>query len=157
MDVRIRSLGTVTSSAERRGTQRREVKRGQEEHDAWFGVSYWSWLRGTSVPVNNLSIRPSVRLSVCLYIYIHGLGSSVGVATDYGLNGPGSSPGGGREFPPVQTGPGAHPASCKMGSGSFPRLKCGQGVLLTTHPLAVPRLWKGRAIPLPTLWATPGL
>jgi len=23
-------------------------------------------------------------------------------------------------FPPVQTGPGAHPASCKMGTGSFP-------------------------------------
>jgi len=31
------------------------------------------------------------------------------------------------------------------------------GVLLTTHPLLVPRSWKGRAIPLPTLWATPGL
>ena len=31
----------------------------------------------------------------------------------------------GRDFPPVQTGPGAHPASCKMGTGSFPGLKCG--------------------------------
>jgi len=30
-------------------------------------------------------------------------------------------------------------------------------MLLTTHPLLVPRLWKSRAIPLPTLWATPGL
>jgi len=28
---------------------------------------------------------------------------------------------------------------------------------LTTHPLLVPRSWKSRAIPLPTLWATPGL
>jgi len=63
----------------------------------------------------------------------------------------------GRDFPPVQTDPGAHPASCKMGTGSFPRLKCGRGVLLTTHPLLVPRSWKSRAIPLPTLWATPGL
>jgi hypothetical protein len=26
----------------------------------------------------------------------------------------------GRDFPPVQTGPGAHPASCTMGTGSFP-------------------------------------
>jgi len=26
----------------------------------------------------------------------------------------------GRDFPPVQTGPGAHPAFCKMGTGSFP-------------------------------------
>ena len=62
-----------------------------------------------------------------------------------------------RDFPPVQTGPGAHPASCKMCTGSFPGIKCGRGVLLTTHPLLVPRSWKSRAIPLPTLWATPGL
>jgi len=58
---------------------------------------------------------------------------------------------------PVQTGPGAHPVSCKMSTGSFPGVKCGRGVLLTTHPLLVPRSWKSRAIPLPTLWATPGL
>ena len=45
----------------------------------------------------------------------------------------------GRDFRPVQTGPGAHPASCKMGTGSFPAVKCGRGVLLTTHPLLVPR------------------
>ena len=63
----------------------------------------------------------------------------------------------GRDSPPVQTGPGAHPASCKMGTRSFPGVKCGRGVLLTTHPLLVPRPWKSRAIPLPTLWATPGL
>ena len=41
-----------------------------------------------------------------------------------------------------------------MGTGSFPGLKYGRGVLLTTHPLLVPRSWKSRAIPLPTLWAT---
>jgi hypothetical protein len=58
---------------------------------------------------------------------------------------------------PVQTGPGAHPASCTMDTGAFPRVKCGRGVLLTPHPLLVPRPWKNRAIPLPTLWATPGL
>jgi len=45
----------------------------------------------------------------------------------------------GRDFPPVQTGPGAHPAFCKMGTGSFPGVKCGRGVLMTTHPLLVPR------------------
>ena len=49
---------------------------------------------------------------------------------------------------PVQTGPRAHPASCKMGTGFFPGVKCGRGVLLTTHPLLVPRSWKSRAIPL---------
>ena len=44
-----------------------------------------------------------------------------------------------------------------MGSGSFPGVKCDRHVLLTTHPLPVPRSWKSRAIPLPTLWATPDL
>ena len=33
----------------------------------------------------------------------------------------------GRDFPPVQTGPEAHPASCKMGTGSFPGVKYGRG------------------------------
>ena len=54
---------------------------------------------------------------------------------------------------PVQTGPGAHPASCTMGTGSFPGVKSGQGMTLTPHPLLV--LWsrKGKAIPLLPLWA----
>jgi len=41
---------------------------------------------------------------------------------------------GARFSAPVQTGPGAHPASCKMGTGSFPRVKNGRGVTLTPHP-----------------------
>jgi len=44
-----------------------------------------------------------------------GPGSSVGIVTGYGLDGPGLNPGGDEIFPPVQTGPGAHLASCKMG------------------------------------------
>jgi len=35
---------------------------------------------------------------------------------------------------PVQTGPGAHPASCTMGTGSFPAGKSGLSVTLTPHP-----------------------
>jgi hypothetical protein len=50
----------------------------------------------------------------------------------------GSNPGGARFSAPVQTGPGAHPASCTMGTGSFLGVKYGQGVLLTTHPVLVP-------------------
>ena len=46
--------------------------------------------------------------------------SSAGIATDYGLDGTGSNSCGERDFPPVQTEPGAHPASCKMGTVSFP-------------------------------------
>ena len=69
-----------------------------------------------------------------MYIIIHcGPGSSVGMATDYGLDGLGSNPGGDEIFPPVQTGRVAHQASCKMGTGSFPGVKCGRFVLLTTH------------------------
>jgi hypothetical protein len=40
---------------------------------------------------------------------------------------------------PVQTGPESHPASCTMGTGSFPGVRCGRGVTLTPHPLLVPR------------------
>jgi hypothetical protein len=35
---------------------------------------------------------------------------------------------------PVQTGPGAHPASCTMGTGSFPGVEGCRGVTLTPHP-----------------------
>ena len=80
-----------------------------------------------------------------------GLGSSVDIATDYGLDGPGIESRWRRDFPPVQAGPGAQPASCKMGTWSFPGVKCGRGVLLTTHLLLEPRSWKSRAIPVPTL------
>jgi hypothetical protein len=66
--------------------------------------------------------------------------SSVGIVADYGVDGPGiESRWGARFSAPVQTGPGAHLASCTMDTGSFPGLKCGWGVLLTTHPLLMPR------------------
>ena len=86
-----------------------------------------------------------------------GPGSSVGIATDYELDGPESNPGVDEILRLVQTGPGSHPACCKMGTGSFPRVKCSRSVLLITHPLLVPLSWKSRAVPLLTLWATPGL
>ena len=103
----------------------------------------------------SLPIWPNIN-GLCTAVYC-GPGSLVGIATDYGLDGPGSKPGGDEIFPLVQTGPGVHPTSCTVGTGSFPGVKCGWGVLLTTHPLLVPRSWKSIAIPLPTLWATPGL
>ena len=86
-----------------------------------------------------------------------GPGSSVGIATELRAGRSGDRvPVEARFSAPVQTGPGAHPASCTMGTGSFPRGKYGRGVMLTTHPLLVPWSWKSRAIPLPTLWATTG-
>ena len=83
-------------------------------------------------------------------------GSSVGIATELRAGRSGDRIPVGRDFPPVQTGPGAHPAFCTMGTGTFPGAKYGRGVLLTTHFLLVPWSWKSRAIPLPTLWATTG-
>jgi len=68
-----------------------------------------------------------------------GPGSSVGIATGYGLDGLGiESRWEARFSAPVHTGPGAHPASCTMGTGSFPRVKNSRDVTLTTHPLLVP-------------------
>ena len=53
---------------------------------------------------------------------MYGPDSSVGIATDYELDGPWIESRWGEIFRPVQTGPGAHPASCAMGTGSFPGL-----------------------------------
>ena len=89
-------------------------------------------------------------------IVLCGPGSSVGIATELRAGRSGIESLWGRDFLPVQTGPGAHPASCKMGTASFPGVKCSRGVLLTTLPLLVPRSWNSTAIPLPTLWATLG-
>jgi len=62
-----------------------------------------------------------------------------------------------RDFPPIHTGPGAKPASCKMGTGSFTGVKCGRGVLLNIHRFLVPWVRKSTAITLPIIWATLGL
>jgi hypothetical protein len=72
-----------------------------------------------------------------------GRDSSVGIATGYGLDGPGIKSRWGARFSAlVQAGPGAHPASCRMGTGSFPGVKSGRGVTLTPHPLLVPLVMK---------------
>jgi len=49
-----------------------------------------------------------------------GPGCSVSIATELQAGRSGIESRWGRDFPPVQTGPGAHPASRKMGTGSFP-------------------------------------
>ena len=53
-----------------------------------------------------------------------GRDSSVGIATRYGLDSPGSESRWGARFSAtVQTCPGAYPASCTMGTVSFPGVK----------------------------------
>jgi hypothetical protein len=44
-----------------------------------------------------------------------------------------------RFFTPVQTGPGAHPTSCTMGTRPFLGVESGRAVSLTPHPVLVPR------------------
>ena len=67
-----------------------------------------------------------------------GPGSSVGIATGYGLDGPGiESRWEARLSAPVQTRPVAHPVCCIVGTGSFPGVKSGRGVRLIPHPLLV--------------------
>jgi len=79
-----------------------------------------------------------------------GRDSSVSLTTGYGLDGPGIESRWGRDFlhpsrpalGPTQTGPGAHPASRAMGTGSFPGVKSGRGVTLTPHLILVPLVMK---------------
>ena len=85
------------------------------------------------------------------YVQWGGLGSSVDIAIELRAGRSGIEFRWGRDFPPVHTGHGAHPASCKMGTGSFPGGRGGRGVGLTPHRHLVcrgPR--KSRAIPLLT-------
>jgi hypothetical protein len=56
-----------------------------------------------------------------LYFNVCGPAGVVGIATGYELDGPGIDfPVGARFSAPVMTDPKAHPASCTMGTGSFP-------------------------------------
>jgi hypothetical protein len=66
-----------------------------------------------------MTTSPNPEFTVTI-LTVSGPGSSVGIATDYGLDGPGIESRLGRRFSaPVQTGPGAHPTSCTMGNRSF--------------------------------------
>jgi hypothetical protein len=82
---------------------------------------------------NNNNLR---YISLCMHSCT--LYSSAGIATGYGLDGPGIESRWGEIFADAQTGPGAHPASCTMGTESFPGVKrSGRGA---DHPsLLVPR------------------
>jgi hypothetical protein len=72
----------------------------------------------------------SLRNFQLVLINFGGRSSSVGIATRYGLDGPGiESQWGARFSVPVLTVPGAHPAYYTRGTGSFPGVKRpGRGV-----------------------------
>ena len=101
---------------------------------------FWKWWR-TFAPHGNVSgqiwttrnegfdvLTSCMKwINICVIILKRGPGSSVGIVTDYGLDSLGIESRWGQDFPPVQTNPGAHPASCKMGTGSFPGGKSAAG------------------------------
>jgi hypothetical protein len=70
-------------------------------------------------------LQPPVSLINTFYVtYWVGWDSAVGIATRYGMNGPGiESRWEARFSTPVQTGSGAHPASCTMGTRYLPGVK----------------------------------
>jgi len=72
-----------------------------------------------------------------------GPGSVVGIATGYGARRSRDRiPVEARSSAPVQTGPGAHPATCTMGTCSLLGVKSSRGVTLTPHPILVPLFMK---------------
>jgi len=81
-----------------------------------------------------------------------GRDSSVGIATDYELDGPVIESQCGAIFSaPLQTDPGAHPASYVMSIGSFQGVKRpGRGV---DHPRAIPLLHLRVNFTLPLLYS----
>ena len=83
-----------------------------------------------------------------------GPGSVDGIATSYGLDGPGIESRWEGNFPHLSTQIlSAHPGSCTRGIGSFSGVKSGRGARLTPHPILMPLSRKSRAIPLLPLWA----
>jgi len=120
--------------------------------ESWFDSSHGQEIVSSAKRPYQLCDQPSI---MCSSIVLCGPGSVVIIATGYGLDGPGieSRWGGARFSAPVQIDPGAHPASCTIGTGFSPGVKSGRGVTLTPHPLLVPWSRKSRAIPLLALWA----
>ena len=108
-----------------------------------------------SFKVDALYIYMCVCVCVCVCgVCVCGPGSSVGIATELRPRRCWIESRQGRDFPPVQTGPGVLTASCTTGTGSCPGVKCGRGVGLTPSPhLVLKVLEKSRAIPLLTLRA----
>jgi hypothetical protein len=109
---------------------------------------------GRTTPTKPQCLTCSVSCLGSTLFKSRGPGSVVGTATELRAGRSGDRISVGARFSaPVQTGPGAHLASCTMGTVSFAGVKSGRGGTLTPHPLLVPWSWKSRAIPLLPLWA----
>jgi hypothetical protein len=105
-----------------------------------------------------------VAQTYCTYTFVN-RGSSVSILSDCGLDGRGSIPDTVRGFFPLTSasspalGPTQHHVQWVPWALS-PGVKCGRGVMLTTHPLLEPRLRKSRSCtschPNAPLWSVTG-
>ena len=120
------------------------------------GYCYWVVLRCTDPWILNLIKALTLTLGAIRLRLNRGCGpgSVVGIATGYGLDGPGIKSRWRRDFSHLSRptlGPTQLPVQWVLGLS--PGVKSGRGVTLTPHPLLVPMSWKSRAIPLLPLWA----
>jgi len=95
----------------------------------------------------------SITIDLHVISILCGPGSSVGIATDYGLDGPGSNPGGDEIFRTRPYRPWGPPSLLYNGYRVFPGSKERPGRDVDPSPLLVPWSRKSRAIPLLPLWA----
>jgi hypothetical protein len=80
---------------------------------------------------------------LCMYIFVRGQGYCSPHCDSLRAGRTGDRiPVGARFSAPIQTDPGAHPASYTVDIGSVSRALSGRGVALTTHPHLAPRLKK---------------
>ena len=85
-----------------------------------------------------------------------GPGSSVGITTDYGLDGPGIESRWGSRFSARPERPWEQPSLLHNGYRVFPGGKVRRGRAADHSPPSSAAVMESRAIPLPTLWATTG-
>jgi len=99
--------------------------------------------------------KTSASLQKCVhFLVVGGPSSVVGIATGYGLDGPGIESRWKRDFPHLsRLALGPTQPLVQWVPGFSRGVKSGRGVTLTPHPLLVPWSIKGRAIPLLSLLA----
>jgi hypothetical protein len=108
-------------------------------------LTLWGRLHTLYMPITSITFHQNKCIYLFIYLFVN-RGSSVSTVSVYGLDDRANevpSPADAKNFSSslcVQTGSGAHPASCTMGTrGPFPGAKRGLGVTLTTPPHLMPR------------------
>jgi hypothetical protein len=78
--------------------------------------------------------KRKITIIMIFFYYRERPGDVDGIATGYGLDGPGIESRWGEIFRTPPNRPGEHPVSCTMGNETFPGIKRGRGETMTPHP-----------------------